>query len=179
MNAEILPPILEFAEPAASDPQSGSYAVGEGFKFPDRFLQKCRELAQARQQGASLQTQLDRVVSNLVFEIDESRNLTFKGWFKDDPSVRNEITLKPQSLSKDKWHLIERAETALNMGGERIRPDERTKINHKRQALIDLCEQYSAAAEGSPEARSTRERIVTTGNELKSLVESVERKYGL
>ena len=115
----------------------------------------------------------------VAFEIDESRNLTFKGWFKDDPSVFNEITLKPQTLSKDKWHLIERVETALNTGGERIRPDERTKIGHKRQALIDLCEQHAAVAEGSPEAKNIRERIVQTGNELKSLVESVERKYSL
>ena len=54
----------------------------------------------------------------VAFEYDESRNLTFKAWFKDDPSVSNQITLKPQSLSKDKWHLIERVNTALNTGEE-------------------------------------------------------------
>ena len=66
MNPKDVPPILKFDKPAANDPKTWGYAVGESFKFPDRLLQKCRELAQARQLGADLQTQLDRVVSNLI-----------------------------------------------------------------------------------------------------------------
>jgi hypothetical protein len=57
---------LEFAAPAASDPRTWSYAVGEGFKFPDRFVQKCRELAQLRQEAAQTQAKLTHVVRNLI-----------------------------------------------------------------------------------------------------------------
>ncbi|MHC4406038.1 MAG: Hsp70 family protein, partial [Planctomycetota bacterium] len=113
------------------------------------------------------------------FEIDESRNLTFKCWFKEDPSVFNEITLRPQTLSRDKWHLLERADNAIKSGGERIRPDEKTKINHKKQALIDLCEQYWSIGEMDPQCESVRQRIMHTGNQLKSEVEAIERKYNL
>lgn len=113
------------------------------------------------------------------FEMDESRNLTFKCWFKDDPSVFNEVTLKPKQLSKEEMHLLDRVDQVINGGGDRIRPDERTKISHRKQALIDMCEQHAALPEGSREAEDIRERIVSTGNELKSEIEAVERKYNL
>jgi len=115
----------------------------------------------------------------IAFEVDESRKMMFKCWFKEDPSVFNEITLKPQSLSRDKWHLLERVDTMLNTGGERIRPDERKLVNHKKQALIDLCEQYAGASQGSAETNSIRERIIQIGNELKSEITAIEKKYSL
>lgn len=115
----------------------------------------------------------------VAFEIDESRNLTFSCWFKDDPSVRAAITLHPQSLARDRWHLIERVDTTINQGGDRIRPDERARVNQKKQVILDLCEQYAARPEGSSEAESVRDRIIATGTELKNEIAALERKYGL
>ena len=111
--------------------------------------------------------------------MDESRNLTFKCWFKDDPSVFNEITLKPQSLARGKLHLLERVDASLKDGGEKIRPDERSRIQHKKQALIDLCEQYAGKPEMSPESEAIRKQIGNVGNELKSDIEALEQKYSI
>ena len=108
----------------------------------------------------------------VAFEVDESRIVTFRCWFKDDPSVSGTITISPKSISRDSWHLLERVDTSLNTAGERIRPDERAKINHKRQALIDLCEQY--AANESPDLRT---RIIRAGEELKNEIAALEKKY--
>ena len=110
----------------------------------------------------------------VAFEVDENRSLTFRCWFKDDPSVNGTTTVRPQSISRESWHILERVDTSLNTAGERIRPDERAKINHKRQGLIDLCEQYA----GSP-SPDLRTRIVKAGEELKSEITAVEKKYSL
>lgn len=110
----------------------------------------------------------------VAFEVDENRGLTFRCWFKDDPSVSGTVTTSPKSISRDSCHLMVRVDAALNTGGERIRPDERAKINHKMQALIDLCEQY--AGKESPDLRS---RIIKTGEELRSDIQSLEKKYSL
>ena len=40
--------------------------MGESYKFPDRFVQKCRELAQARQETAEAQAQLGHLIRNLI-----------------------------------------------------------------------------------------------------------------
>ena len=110
----------------------------------------------------------------VAFEVDENRGITFRCWFKDDPSVSGTITVSPQSISRESWHLLERVDTAINSGGERIRPDERAKIKQKQQALIDMCEQY--AANESPDLRN---RIIKTGEELRSEIQSLEKKYSI
>ena len=110
----------------------------------------------------------------IAFEVDENRSLTFRCWFKDDPSVSGTITVSPTSISRDSWHILERIDTALNTGGGQIRPDEKAKISQKRQAMIDLCEQY--AKNPSPDLRT---RIIKTGEDLKTEITAIEKKYSL
>jgi actin-like ATPase involved in cell morphogenesis len=110
----------------------------------------------------------------LAFEVDDSRDIAVKCWFKHDPSVCGEVKLKGQAISRDKMHVIERTEMAVNSLGERLRPDEKAKINRKKQALFDLCEQYT----GEP-SEDVRKRIIETGNELREELKALEQKHKL
>jgi len=107
----------------------------------------------------------------MSFDIDDSRNMLLRCWFKNDPSVSNEIRLASQALSRDKMHLIERTEMAINQAGTRIRPDEKSRINRKKQALIDLSSQYWV----KPETEVFKQ-ILATGNELKADVAALEAR---
>jgi hypothetical protein len=71
-----VPPVLKFAEPVKSDPKTWSFAAGESYKFPDRFLQKCRELARARQETVDAQSQLVHVIRNLISIADNCHDAT-------------------------------------------------------------------------------------------------------
>lgn len=61
-----LPEILEFERPGESQPGGWEYALVEGFRFPERYLQKCKELAQVRSQHVEAQTRLDFAIRNLI-----------------------------------------------------------------------------------------------------------------
>jgi actin-like ATPase involved in cell morphogenesis len=106
------------------------------------------------------------------YQVDESRMIALKCWFKRDPSISGEIKLKSESISRDKMHLIVRAETTVNSLGERLRPEEKARVNRKKQMLIDLCEQYA----GEP-TEDLRTQIGTVGKELKEELQTLERKY--
>ena len=110
----------------------------------------------------------------LAFEVDDSRNYRLRCWFKHDPSVMGEATLEAKSASKDMLHIVERTERVLNDGGERIRPDERARINRKKQTIIDLCEQYVGT-----QADDQRQQIIQTGEDLKNDLRSLEQKLNL
>jgi molecular chaperone DnaK (HSP70) len=110
----------------------------------------------------------------IAFEVDESRNISVRYWFKHDPSVSGSVTVNGAALDREKIHLIERAETTVNTAGDRIRPDEKARINRKRQALIDLSEQF-----GAQQSDATRQQIIQTGNELRSDLQAIERKLNL
>ena len=108
------------------------------------------------------------------YDIDASRLIRVKCWFKDDPSVGGEITLSTKSLPRDKTHLIERTERTVNEAGERIGPEEKARVNRKRQAILDLCEQHAASA-----SDDLRKQIISTGNELLEMVRSIEQRLKL
>lgn len=110
----------------------------------------------------------------LSVEVDESRFIHLKSWFKHDPSVSGKVTIKPEALSNDKLHLIERSDVVLNRGGERLRPEEKQRVNRKKQALLDLCEQYATDNDAD-----TRKRIIATGQELQNELKAIEQKYKL
>jgi actin-like ATPase involved in cell morphogenesis len=114
-------------------------------------------------------TQTPLVVS---FHVDDSRNMMLECWFADNPEVRGKVTLTAKSISRDDLHLIERTETAVSSAGERLRPDERARINRKKQALVDLCESY-----GGNRSEDTRKQIIELGNELKDEIKGLEQKY--
>jgi molecular chaperone DnaK (HSP70) len=108
------------------------------------------------------------------FEVDESRTITVRCWFRDNPAIKGQVTLASKTQSREDKHLIERTEESVSAAGERARPEEKARINRKKQALIDLCEQYAA----SP-SEETRQQIIGVGNELKSEVKALEQKYKL
>lgn len=108
------------------------------------------------------------------FEVDESRTIKIRGWFRDDPSVNGQVTLNCQNIPRENLHLIERTEVTLNAAGERVRPEEKARANKKKQALIDLCEQFA-----SRQSDDIRKQIIDIGNELKSEVKAIEQKYKL
>lgn len=116
-----------------------------------------------------------KIVLTVDFEMNENREIRLKVWFRDDPSIMGEASIKPLKLPRDKTHLIERTERTINEAGERISPDEKARVNRKRQAIIDLCEQYAP----SPSNESLRKQIIETGNELVGMVRSIEQKLGL
>jgi hypothetical protein len=108
------------------------------------------------------------------YEVDESRKIRVKCWFRDDPSVAGEVALKCGSIARENTHIVERAERTVNEAGERVSPDEKARINRKRQALMDLSEQYMATPD-----ESVRKQIIETSDELKSMVKAIEQKLGL
>ena len=108
------------------------------------------------------------------FEVNESSQVRIKCRFREDPSVSGEVTLTCKNVAREDLHLVDRAERALVESGERISPDEKARISRKKQALIDLCEQYHASP--SPD---TRTQIISTGNELKTMVKAVEQRFNL
>jgi hypothetical protein len=110
----------------------------------------------------------------LDVEVDVHRAITFRCWLKDDPSVSGTIAMNPQTISRDGWHILERADMTLNSGGERIRPDERARISQTQQSLIDLCVQYAAK-----ESYAIRSRIIQLGEGLRNEIASIEKKYGI
>lgn len=110
----------------------------------------------------------------VAYQVDESRKITLECWFKNNPSVRGKIELKGEAISRDKMHIVERTDLVVKSLGDRLRPDERTRINRKKQALIDLCEQYT----GDP-SEETRQRIIQTGTELQQELKSMELRYKL
>jgi actin-like ATPase involved in cell morphogenesis len=116
-------------------------------------------------------TQPQQVV--ISFEIDDSRNMLIRCWFKSDPSVSNEIRLNGQALSSDKLHLVERTEKAINLAGSRLRPDEKARLNRKKQALIDMSKQFTLQA--TPELF---QQVAATGRELKADVAALEARTG-
>ncbi len=108
------------------------------------------------------------------YEVDESRKIRVKCWYRDDPSVVGEVSLKCDRIPRDNVHLIERAERTINEAGERVSPDEKARVNRKRQALIDLCEQFTAAPD-----EGVRKQVIETGEDLKKMVKAIEDKLGL
>jgi len=78
-----------------------------------------------------------------------------------------------QSPSGDKLHVLERAERALNIYKDKLRPEERAKLNKNTQGLKDLCEQYER--EETPERYH---RIRDLGQELRGDLDGIERAYG-
>lgn len=124
---------------------------------------------QMRCPPTSQETQL--VVS---FDVDTSRNLLLRCWFKHDPSVSAEIRLTMESISKDKMHLIDRTEMAINNAGTRMRPDEKARINKKKQALIDLSNQFWVQ-----QSEQVWKQIIATGKELKTDVAALEQRLNL
>lgn len=110
----------------------------------------------------------------ISFEIDDSRNISLRCWFKHDPSVSNGIKINNQALSRDKMHLIARTETAVNQAGSRIRPDEKARINRKKQTLIDMSTQFWV----QPSADLFKQ-ILTVGRELKADVAALEARTGV
>ena len=108
----------------------------------------------------------------VAYHIDDSRTITLESWFAENPSVRAKVTLDYKSASRDDMHLVERTESAVGLAGERLRPDEKARLNRKKQALIDLCESYR----GNP-SEDTRKQIVELGNELKAEIKTLELKY--
>jgi hypothetical protein len=110
----------------------------------------------------------------IAYEVDESQKITMKCWFEHDPSVFGKVELKPHDISPDKLHLIERTERTINQLGERVRPEEKARVNRKKQALIDLCEQYDV-----DHTEETRNRVIQTGKELQEELKGLEQKYRL
>jgi len=108
----------------------------------------------------------------VAYHIDDSRKMTVECWFADRPSVKGTVTLDCKSLTREDMHLIERTETAVGQAGERLRPDEKARLNRKKQALIDLCESYRAS-----QSEDTRKQIIELGNELKAEIKTLELKY--
>ncbi len=107
----------------------------------------------------------------ISFDVDDSRNMLLRCWFKNDPSVSNEIRLNSQALSKDKMHLIERTEMAINNAGTRVRPDEKARINRKKQAVIDMSSRFGVQPSGE-----LFKQIMEAGNELKADVNALEQR---
>lgn len=108
------------------------------------------------------------------YEVDESRRIRVKCWFRDDPSVVNEIKITVQRIERENTHIIERAERTINEAGERISPEEKARVNRKRQAVMDLCEQFQS----SP-TDELRKQIIETGKDLKGMIQSIEQKLKL
>jgi hypothetical protein len=108
------------------------------------------------------------------FEVDDSRTITVRCWFRDQPHVKGQVRLECKSIPREEMHLIERVEMSLDQAGERLRPDERSRISRKKQLLNDLCKQYAA----NPN-EETRKQIIQVSNELKSDIKGVEQKYKL
>lgn len=110
----------------------------------------------------------------LAVDVDESRILHLRCWFKHDPSVSGKVTIQPSALNIERMHLIERVDVVLNRGGERLRPEEKTRVQRKKQAMLDLCEQYVA-----DHVSETRQRIIATGKELQTELKTLEQRYKL
>ncbi len=110
----------------------------------------------------------------LSFEVDESRAIRVRCWFKNDPSVVGEATLDGSTITKEGTHLIGRTERVLNQGGDRIRPDEKARIGRKKQALIDLAEQFAAS-----NSNDQRQQIIQTGKDLQDDLRAMEQKLNL
>jgi molecular chaperone DnaK (HSP70) len=108
------------------------------------------------------------------FEVNESSQVRIKCWFRDDPSVSGEVKLSLKNIPREDQHLVQRTETALAEAGEKLSPDEKTRIKRKMQALVDLCEQFKSSP--SPE---TRKQIDETGKELRTMVKTVEQRFNL
>jgi len=70
MTAPQIPKALQFAPPPQGNPQTWDYAVAEGLKFPERFVQKAKEVAQMRVQNGQLQEKLGYFVRNLIAVVD-------------------------------------------------------------------------------------------------------------
>src|SRR5438445_11965582 len=99
------------------------------------FNMKLGELKVQCPPTAHLQGVIPLVVE---YEVNESSQVRLKCWFREDPSVSGEVTLTCKNSSRDDLHLVDRAERTLVEAGERISPDEKARINRKKQALIDL-----------------------------------------
>lgn len=108
------------------------------------------------------------------YEVDESRNITMRCWFKHDPSVRGEVKIKCEAVSREKKHIIERCEVMFNEIWQRLPAEERRTLLQKQQALKDLSEQYT-----TDQSEETRQRIIKIGKELQETLTALEKRYQL
>ena len=119
-----------------------------------------------------IQTGLPNEGSLIVhYEIDERRNLSLRFWASGPPEVVSTFQVQVRPPRREQMHLIERAELAVNEAGERLRPEEKARLNRRRMNLIDLCEQYVT----SPTAE-LRGEIVESGRQLLAVVRSIEER---
>ncbi|MHC4407278.1 MAG: hypothetical protein ACYTG0_47315 [Planctomycetota bacterium] len=106
MNPEEASGALRFEPPGPTNRQTWDYAVTEGFKFPDRFLHKCRELAQLRKQCGDLESKQSFVVRNLISIVDNCEDVLAA----EEPKADQADTEPAQELSETAKKLCSSAE---------------------------------------------------------------------
>ncbi|MFO7956144.1 MAG: Hsp70 family protein [Candidatus Brocadiia bacterium] len=124
-------------------------------------------LATMRLETAASPSQFEPVA--LTFRVTEDHLLTAEARMINFPDHVVTVKVNCKSPSGSNLHVVERADRVLNLGGEKLRPEDRARIGRSRQALLDLSEQYRR----NPQ-RECYERIKQTGLELRSELDKVE-----
>ena len=105
----------------------------------------------------------------ITFQVTEERLLTVTTRMVNFPDRVLTATVKCESPTGSRLHVLERTERVLNEFSDKIRPDEKAKLNRARQTLIDLCEQFQQ--EPSPDRF---DRIKSTGLQLRTDLDKIE-----
>lgn len=105
----------------------------------------------------------------ISFQITEDHLLTVTALMINHPDRAVTATINCESPTGDCLNVIERSERVINMFGEKLRPEEKARINKLKQGLLDLCELYKK--DNKPEYY---EKIKTMGQDLKMNLNKIE-----
>lgn len=108
----------------------------------------------------------------IVFQITEDHLLVVTARMVNFPDRLVTAKIKMQTCSGDKLHILDRLDHLLKDHADKIRPEERARLNKSKMGLLDLCQQFKR----DPQAEKY-EKIKEVGMQLKSEVARLEAQY--
>jgi len=70
MDLNESPNPFDFEPPGEVQAQAWDFALAEGLKFPNRYMQKCKDFSRMREQNEQLQSKMSFVMRNLISIVD-------------------------------------------------------------------------------------------------------------
>lgn len=106
----------------------------------------------------------------ITFQVTEDHLLTVRAQMVNFPDRVVSTEVKCQACEGSQLHVVERTERVLNQYADKLRPEEKSKINKLKQGLLDL----NAAWVKDPDA-SRFTKIKSMGEELRTALDGIEQ----
>ncbi len=108
----------------------------------------------------------------IAFQITEDHLLVVTARMVNFPDRLVTAKIKMETCSGDRLHVLDRLDHLLKDHGDKIRPEEKARLNKSKMGLLDLCQQHKR----DPQA-DRYQKIKEVGTQLKSEVARLEVQY--